>query len=394
MANVSTRPRSNSYERMGSTLLRTAAVSIGRYVVSSRHCHGCSVGPSGNLTVCEPCRCDILGRVLILLDQKDWIRLARAEKGLAVEPLYNQLLERVRALKRAGHQFPLVSSRYHEIAYTRSVKHRRDVAITMQNLSGYTTLLDTTMCLMVEMSAALHRRVPAIGPINLPIIGRGVTHAFGLKGMTVGGVTGPQRIFAQGVVDALMTESSDWFEFGVLAGEAATQGLSPMTAAEWRARTEQHGAAFAAAEQERQQVLRAHAGTDRTELDRITRGITLFEFMDQWTEVIGRSHLEPLAVLEAIGDQNVSIVEDVPGLDVLSRLRSQRFRDNSRPWRRSDFFDVITLQHGIPYCDIVSTDKHWAELARRSGAPDRYQTRVTGRPSELLGALDAIDERT
>jgi hypothetical protein len=263
----------------------------------------------------------------------------------------------------------------------------------MQEISDYVSILGTPSCLRIEMSKALHQRIPAVAEMFHPIIGRGVSHAMGIIGFSVKcgpNITESQKILLQGSLDAWMRESGNWFEFAALACEAVTEGLSPISIHEWRSRFVEQGREFAVAEQKRQLDIRVHAGADRKELDRVTRGVTVLEFWDQWSEVISNSDLDVVETMAAIGDHDVSIIDDVAGLDVISALRAQRFRDEGRPWDRTDFHDVISMQHGIPYCDIVSTDRHWANLANRTHLPSRYETLITGKPAELLEALSAI----
>ncbi len=87
----------------------------------------------------------------------------------------------------------------------------------------------------------------------------------------------------------------------------------------------------------------------------------------------------------------MSVLRDLPTIDILAELRCQKGANPARRWTANDYFDIVTLRHGVPNCDIVSADKFWADLSNRAGLGERYETKILGRPSALIEVLQDLD---
>ena len=186
-------------------------------------------------------------------------------------------------------------------------------------------------------------------------------------------------------MDAIWWENSRTFEFKVLAGEEAHDGsdgpVFPGLAA--------HEQRFRESEKRVVDMVRTHSDGNSDELTRLVRGESIKYFLDELLEAIADCGLA-LNVLDDLTDRAVTLVDSVPGLDIMSALRAQAFRNEQVELISNDRYDIIHLMQGIRYCDVTSTDKAWKNLASRTHLLDRYETRVTGKPAELLAALKTL----
>ena len=90
--------------------------------------------------------------------------------------------------------------------------------------------------------------------------------------------------------------------------------------------------------------------------------------------------------LTALGPAGLMrLFEQVPSLNVEIELGTQRNLFWNRMIAPNDLADVASLSSGIPYSDIVVTEKFWATLAHRGKLNTRYGT-------SILADLDALSD--
>lgn len=97
--------------------------------------------------------------------------------------------------------------------------------------------------------------------------------------------------------------------------------------------------------------------------------------------VVQLEALAPLQLLETVAK--------IPTLDVqitLGVVKTQQWTKKTDP---NDVYDIGFLMLAIPYCDVVVTEKLWAEIANRSGLAEKYNTKVVSNLLELNGILEA-----
>lgn len=347
--------------------------------------------PPGLVPRCGPARVWQSGSVIILLDQKDWIGLAKADRRPAIaDAPYVEMLPLIRSLvsDRDEHHFPLNASRYHETAKIGQIRQRREVAMIMKEISGFETLLEPARCIHREFVTLLTSEHGGETARELmPILGHGAANALRFELVLDQSANTPAALRAEidGMAHAVWAEQSSIFEFKILAGEEAHDGsqgpVFPGLA--------EHEQRFEDSEQRVVDLIRTHSNGDSSELTRLVRGETIKYFLDELLEAIHECGLG-LDVLDQLTDRDITLVDAVPGLDVMSGLRSQAFRNEQYHLISNDRYDIIHLLQGIPYVDIVSTDKAWKDLTNRTQLLDRYEARVTGKPSELLATLKEI----
>ena len=123
--------------------------------------------------------------VIVYLDLKDWINLARNAQHLSVPPGYNDLLTSARAaLADEAAVFPLSATHYVEMSGITDPRQRRDVATVMEELSSFRVLLGRGTVMRLEIESALDKAGARSTdePVVLPLLGGSAGWAFGKRG--------------------------------------------------------------------------------------------------------------------------------------------------------------------------------------------------------------------
>ena len=76
--------------------------------------------------------------------------------------------------------------------------------------------------------------------------------------------------------------------------------------------------------------------------------------------------------------------EDMPTVAVILALaRANHKAAADRTWRKNDIHDIDALSIAVPYCDIVVTEAHFCEQARKAKLADRFNTVVMRKLEDL-----------
>lgn len=328
----------------------------------------------------------------MLLDQNDWISIARADATPhKATPEDKRLRDLVAQLSAGGTKFPLSLARYHETLKIRKPKQRRDVASAMQRYSKYESLMAPGPVVDLQLDELLSRRYETPRS-TMPILGSGWTHALGVRGPFC--VDDDQRlaIDLDNIVRAVAPEVAAPFEYAALSGEGV-DASHRAALGNLRSFIEARRLQFEPDERKFEKLLRQYAGEDRAELRRLARGQSLSFYIDRILTACLQRGLDAESVVDDITDPQVSVVDELPSIDVLASLREQKARNPSKAWTSNDYYDVMTLQHGLPYCDIVSADKFWSDLCSRAGLMERYQVEVVAKPTTLIDRLEGLSEQ-
>lgn len=86
-------------------------------------------------------------------------------------------------------------------------------------------------------------------------------------------------------------------------------------------------------------------------------------------------------------DRLMQFWRSIPCLDVELELHTQMHRMKSRKWEPNDVMDIGALSQAIPACNIVVTERIWADLIRRRGLNVKYETSVFCDLAEMASAL-------
>jgi hypothetical protein len=325
----------------------------------------------------------------VYLDQNKWLDLAWAAKGDPRGDRYADVLAAARACVEAGAvSFPLNVSRYIETSKRGRFDSRRDLALTMAALSRFHGIAPPRVLVPAEIDATLHARfgVPA-HPRTPEVFGRGIEHAVGggistsgLLRLSKGLVLSPgQRAQA----DAVMQEA---LEHGLLLG-------APPALAESAA----HQAIVGRMTQDRQfaegqDVLAAKLAETkmgkRTRLDLALHAYELGDLLEPLTEALVRAGLDPKAFIESLLKEGlVDFVRSLPTRAVAVDLYRDKHAQRQQKWEPNDLLDLVGLPVAAVHCDVVVTERQWANRMRRAKIPQRHGTRVLNDLKDLTAVL-------
>jgi hypothetical protein len=335
---------------------------------------------------------------LVYLDLNHWIGLAKANTGHPDGHRYGDALAALRQAKSSGRfVFPLSGTHYMEMAGITSSRQRADVATVMEELSGFASLLTLSLLMRLELESSIDL---AVGPrpvsyLPVPLLGRGVGPAFGLRGglrfrSADGDVTDKQRAeWPEGpdAFDSMLADLNVRLERGMLRGpndtEAAGlrgQGWDPTVArksAEERAVGEREQAArFDAEPQWRRARVR----------DVVSVRYLIFEVMEMLQEALAARGFE---LEDVVGDPDSArrFVDAMPSADVYVSLKTTAHRNPETRWTANTILDIDALSVAVPYCDVVATDRAACHALRASGVAALLATEVVAKPSELVTQL-------
>lgn len=92
--------------------------------------------------------------------------------------------------------------------------------------------------------------------------------------------------------------------------------------------------------------------------------------------------------LRALPDEKIaSLIDLVPCWDVERCLAVQVEQQWDRELEGNDVYDIAALTAGIPYCDVVVTEKLWTHLCNACGVAARYNSRVVSSIFEIAPLL-------
>jgi hypothetical protein len=337
------------------------------------------------------------------LDLNHWISLAKAAVGHPDGARSRPALDALRELRTAGRVlFPLSSTHYMEMVRIRSARQRFDVAGVMEELSGFTCLMDRTVVIRLELQEAFCRLLGEAARVYdpLPLIGNGGMQALGMRGdLRVRDgeqqdVTDDARARWPGGPEAFDTWRRDaerQLNRALLAGpsedekqELREEGWSPEKAMEVtkkRAQQENEQAARLAKEP------RWRRGRLR---DVVAARYLALEIEDTVNEESARLGID-FPSLFPEPDAVRRFTDSMPSADVWITLLTARHRNPQAPWTVNDIHDADALSVAVPYCDFVATERHATHLLQAAGLPRRVATTVVATLDELVAAITALD---
>lgn len=319
----------------------------------------------------------------IYLDQNKWIDLAAASKQLAKGARFDDALVLLRAGVEAGDlSLPLSSAHYMETNTRRHWESRRDLAATMAALSRMHTIAPAQSVVPPELDRALQQffgRPSAAWPLQP--FGLGVSHAFA------------QEIGKYRIPDGLVPLVTDrWgfernakqlIEVMLLAGpppelEAQMPEFKPLSHLE---PAEQY-----ARDKEKLRERRVAAGWNKGErAGRLARAEAFSDHMDVINEALERAAVGGDALIALGRDGMTRFIESVPTIFASSELERLRHSASQKAWERQDLTDVSALAVASVYCDIVVTERLWADAAKRARLDEKNGT-------TFLARLDLLPE--
>jgi len=114
----------------------------------------------------------------------------------------------------------------------------------------------------------------------------------------------------------------------------------------------------------------------------------LFLEVQDKIEVTLRKMGKSFADLWALSDEEIaSLIDLVPCWDIERCLAVQVEQQWSRELEGNDTYDIAGLTAGIPYCDVVVTERLWTHLCKASGIAAKYNSRVISSVFQIVPLL-------
>lgn len=126
-------------------------------------------------------------------------------------------------------------------------------------------------------------------------------------------------------------------------------------------------------------------------LELAVRASDLGDIQPAVTEALERIGMAWEVFLDALGPSGVvDFVNDIPTRYVTNLMRSAKLRQNQQKWEPNDFNDILALPVAVVYCDVVVTEKQWAERFCQGKADRRFNTTLLSNTVDLVEVLAAI----
>lgn len=337
---------------------------------------------------------------VVYLDQLHWISLARANSGHAQGSVYIPVWDYLRqAVLDRKAVFPLSAMHYEELQANQNFRQRAAVASVMSLLSGHKTVSGIGPIRTAELEQALHRRFgKPTEPTRVKPFGWGMHFAFGEPGARLR-ITGPPEAIAEfaerfGGMEAFKRwewEMAFLFEDLILCGPGDDEidilrrdyGYAPEMFEQ-----------VVQSRVKREQDLADRLKTEddlRRRLDDVVAARTLYwEVAYLFPDVLPTAGISIEELFGHGKDWITAFCEDMPIVAVILALAKANHKVAAdRTWRKNDIHDIDALSTAVPYCDIVVTEKHFCEQARRTQLADRFSTVVMRKLEELPEAIEA-----
>jgi len=313
----------------------------------------------------------------VYLDQKDWINLSRANRGLKSGEPFTEALRVARAAVSDGIvSFPLSEVHYMEVYRRRDWKSRHRLADLMAELSRFDTIAPPQAVVPAEIDRALAVSFPdktTPPPRPLKIFGSGLRHAAGDESMRF--QIEPAEIPDEATRRAFEAALSEEWELAMLRGPAVDTAL-PTPPVEY-------------AYQQSEETL-----SKRLEQDQRGRGdrlrtamiaLGLVDIQEPLVEALRRAGIA-LEDLLTLGEEGLTdLLRAVRSRWVLAAMR--RDAHARKQHEVNDLRDLAALGIAAAYCDVVVTEKQWVHVLKQARIDAMMNTTLLSSVSQLPDAL-------
>jgi len=335
--------------------------------------------------------------LLVYLDLNHWIGLAKASVGHPNGQAFVAVLNTCRTARSQGTAvFVLSGTIYAEMLKIPDPEQRLHLARVMEELTGFATLISRVTVMECELSAMLDPAAKRPSPLNrVPLVGRGVRHAFGLNGgiaiLDESGRDVSEELRAEigeAEFDRKMEEIFVESERAMLRGPADSKEDEALRALGYFPEGPR-GVVEDRAAQERafKAILDADSHWRRGRLSDL---VSARELEIEFQNILPRALEERgLALGEVITgpESGRAFVATMPSTEVSITLKTAWHRNGQRNWTVNDIDDIDAMALAVPYCDVVVTEKACSHILRVAGLPERMGTAVLNKLTDLPDVL-------
>jgi hypothetical protein len=320
---------------------------------------------------------------IVYLDLNHWIGLAQASIGHAKGSSFVSTLEACRAARSAGTAlFVLSGTIYAEMLKIKEPARRENLADVMEELTDFATLVSRVVVMECEISAMLDPFAKKPNPLpKVPLIGRGVRHAFGLNsGIRIIGPSGDETERVREVVgiqkfEDIVAQSIHEMERSVLRGPSNNQEAVNLRALGWNPEATTQVSENRAT-QERDLTVQLDC-EQRWRRGRLRDVVSARELEIEFQNILPRALEERgLVLAEVISDIESAraFVRAMPSTEVSIELKTAWHKNGEKQWTANDIYDIDAMALAIPYCDVVVTEKACHHILTFAGLGERMHT--------------------
>lgn len=312
----------------------------------------------------------------LYLDQNKWIELSRAHYGRSDGAHLSHVYEKIsRGVEDGSLILPLSSSHYVETRKSRNMDRRKRLARVMVALSkGWT--ITTQACMTRKLIALEVDSIFGGAPrtVSPDPFGHGWVFAFG-RSDELSNDLGIEVHRAK-----LLEQAMDTPEvfYQLLVGDDEDANSMAIDGYE-------RGAAELVGRIEANRIL-GHPYGKAIRKWAYVANLTL-SLESVLSRALAKHALTFHDFLSTGRDKLLSFFASIPCLDVEIELATERNEFRDRAVASNDMTDIAFLSMAVPYCDIVVTERLWADLVRRKHLDRKYATTTVSDLSLLSGVL-------
>ncbi len=307
------------------------------------------------------------------LDFNKWIDIAKCANGVVVDP---QLAGAISALARHVEQgrlrLPISAAHIFESAKIANDGRRARIAETLWQYSGGASIAPLRLLARREMACAVMRLFgvdPSGG--SMEVFGRGISFACGVHPLhfAAGASVPEQNSF---------DETREMF-LDAIVGSGQNDG---------NLRVKQIRAEWIAARDHQTQATRGMALRDRIRLHAAQAMTWLQDDVEAAANRCGRKSEDVFAIG---AEKLLALITDTPTVHVLVQLGARLEQETHRRLQENDLTDMSFLCPAIAHCDVVVTEKLWADLAKRARFNERFRVCVVSSLVDLAEIMERPD---
>jgi len=311
----------------------------------------------------------------IYLDQNKWIDLAKAYHGRQDGQKFAPALQAsFLATEQDRARFPLSVMHYMEVGKSSQGDRRLRLAKVMAQLSRAQSIVSGPG-IMKDLLAFWFSKAYGLNatPLEPQIFGKGINFAFGESAFTL------KERFEQPILTSFLEDqlnSVEAIEWLLSHPEEVTRNTS---VADLRTREEE---------------LAKHANSVRQIGKDYGREARWKSYSLSLIWQIRNEILDAFKMIQTspggFFENEVllfRLLDEIPPLQVERELVVERDFHWDRPAAGNDMIDIAAISMAVPYCDVVVTEKFWANILKRLDLDKRYQTRITTDACELEDIL-------
>ncbi len=315
---------------------------------------------------------------VIYLDQWVYVRLLRTYNGASPEyPKYVELCKDVIESSNKGvNRFPFSIAHLHETIKRTKLDSRKELFKFIFDLSKFNTIRPWIQVVNPEIRNAI---LTSLGrrliPLSSFVFGDELGHCFGRKA----GIESTDKNKA--VPEEVKVEILSAYKNSELMADALSKDKMLEYIEGWR---QQDDKMVNELEELR---LKEYSHPDKKKRKDISDArffITIIR--DPFIQILSDFNLDFNEYTKKIFSSKEaaeSFLKSIPTAYVFHVLNEARNMNSSRPIKPNDLWDLSFLAIAVPYCDIVVTEREWAQILNQKKIGELYNTKILYSLEEL-----------